>query len=93
MGVTREQKARNVRVGLGYVVMDQEDASVIYDVLTDALEYEDECFARGIGTDCDEFYDVACEHCRVEKAIEILKEGGLKNDRLTSIEKNKASVT
>ena len=92
MGVTREQKARNVRVGLGYVVMDQEDASVIYDVLTDLLEQE-ECFARGIGTDCDEFYDVACEHCRVEKAIEILKEGGLKNDRLTSIEKNKASIT
>jgi hypothetical protein len=56
---------------------------------------QEECFARGIGTDCDEFYDVdfICEHCRVEKAIEILKEGGLKNDRLTSIEKDKASIT
>ena len=92
MGLTNEQKAGNVRVNLGYVVMDQEDASVIYDVLTDLLEQE-ECFAGGIGTDCDEFYDIACEHCRVEKAIEILKEGGLKNDRLTSIEKNKASIT
>ena len=92
MGLTNEQKAGNVRVNLGYVVMDQEDASVIYDVLTDLLEQE-ECFASGIGTDCDEFYDVACEHCRVEKAIEILKQGGLKNDRLTSIEKNKASIT
>ena len=92
MGLTNEQKAGSVRVNLGYVVMDQEDASVIYDTLTDLLEQE-MCFARGIGTDCNEFYEVACEHCRIEKAIEILKEGGLKNDRLTSIEKNKASIT
>ena len=74
------------------VMLTQEGGSLIYDLLTDLLE-EEECFARGIGTDCDEFYPVSCEHCRVEKAIEILKQGGLRNDRLTSIEKDQASIT
>ena len=87
MGLTREQEAASVIGRLGYVVLDQDGASLIYDTLTDLLEQE-ECFARGIGTDCDEFYDVACEHCRVEKAIEILKNGGLQNDRSTSTEKD-----
>lgn len=82
MGVTREQKAGNVRVNLGYVVLEQEDASVIYDLLTTGLEYE-ECLASEVG---EEF----CEHCEIDRAIEILKQGGLKNDRLTSIEKDQA---
>lgn len=92
MGLTNGQKAGSVRVNLGYVVLDQDDAAVIYDVLTGLLEQE-MCFARGIGTDCDEFYDIACEHCLIEKAIDVLKKGGLNNDRLTSIEKDKASIT
>lgn len=83
MGLTREQKAGNVRVNLGYVVLEQDNASHIYDRLCYMLDFE-ECFAHDVGED-------NCEHCQVEISIEILKQGGLKNDRLTSIEKDQAS--
>ena len=60
----------------------RDQASLIYDRLSFALEFE-ECFAHDAGED-------GCEHCQIEKAMQVLIQGGLRNDRIASIEKDQA---